>query len=123
MKQPLQIASGAEADLKHGAAWYEDQSPRLGRVFVEAIETTFRRLLAFPSAGSPVPGLPDDVGARRASVRKFPYQVVYLEGDETIHVLAVAHEHRRPNYWVGRERFEEILSKIPHVEPDPEDRL
>jgi hypothetical protein len=40
---------------------------------------------------------------RRALVGpRFPYSVVYLEDEDEIWVLAVAHAKRRPGYWRGR---------------------
>jgi hypothetical protein len=37
-------------------------------------------------------------------VRRFPYHVVYIELPDRLQVLAVAHDRRRPAYWVGRLR-------------------
>jgi len=39
---------------------------------------------------------------RRYLLRRFPFFVVYRETKGGIEVLAVAHAHRRPGYWVGR---------------------
>ena len=39
---------------------------------------------------------------RRAPVSRYPYHLAYLVADDEIHVLPVAHDHRRPTYWTGR---------------------
>ncbi|MCP4594404.1 MAG: hypothetical protein GY842_27045 [bacterium] len=39
---------------------------------------------------------------RRASLSRFPYALVFIELDEEIRVLAVAHDKRRPGYWLDR---------------------
>jgi hypothetical protein len=39
---------------------------------------------------------------RRVFVRRFPYHVVYIELADRLQILAVAHDRRRPRYWVGR---------------------
>lgn len=44
----------------------------------------------------------EDTRARIASVPEFKYGVVYTETDDTIFVIAVAHLHRRPEYWKHR---------------------
>ena len=40
---------------------------------------------------------------RSHRMNRFPYSLIYMymaEGD--IHILALAHQHRRPNYWRTR---------------------
>lgn len=44
----------------------------------------------------------DDLDVRRVPVSRFPYHLAYLVTPEEIHVLAVAHDRRRPIYWSGR---------------------
>ncbi len=39
---------------------------------------------------------------KRALIRKFPYSVIYIEEDERILILAVAHHKRRPQYFANR---------------------
>jgi hypothetical protein len=44
-------------------------------------------------------------GTRRCLIAKFPYGVIYHyspEQDEIV-IVAIAHLHRRPDYWVSRE--------------------
>jgi hypothetical protein len=43
--------------------------------------------------------------SRRCLVHKFPYSVIfqYRKESEEILVVCIAHMHRRPAYWVGRE--------------------
>lgn len=43
-----------------------------------------------------------DEGIRRRAVRRFPYHLIYLELPDRLQILAVAHDRRRPGYWVGR---------------------
>jgi toxin ParE2 len=35
-------------------------------------------------------------------LRRFPYSVVYTQDGADILVLAIAHQHRKPNYWKTR---------------------
>ena len=41
-------------------------------------------------------------GTRRYLFRRFPFFVVYRVEGEEIHVIAIAHAHRRPGYWKDR---------------------
>jgi plasmid stabilization system protein ParE len=56
----------------------------------------------WPRAGSFVEFVSDDLEVRGVTVPRFPYYVAYLIADQRIVVLAVAHERRRPRYWVDR---------------------
>jgi hypothetical protein len=42
------------------------------------------------------------VPVRRRAVPRFPYYVVYLEMATHIHILAIAHDRRKPGYWKDR---------------------
>jgi hypothetical protein len=39
---------------------------------------------------------------QHALVPGFPYALIFLVGDEVVHVLAVAHQRRAPGYWIYR---------------------
>ncbi len=44
-------------------------------------------------------------GFRRKLMHRFPFGVIYHRIDEqTVEIVAVAHQKRRPNYWMGREK-------------------
>lgn len=37
------------------------------------------------------------------AVARFPYHLVYLLEADLIHIIAVAHDHRRPGFWRDRQ--------------------
>ena len=76
--------------------------PALASMFLDAVEATVQTVAWWPASGTRVEGLAEALDVRRAPVSRFPYHLAYLVGDEEIHVLAVAHDHRRPTYWTGR---------------------
>ena len=41
---------------------------------------------------------------RRYLLHKFPYKILYSNQKDHIYVIAVAHMHREPKYWVDRKR-------------------
>jgi toxin ParE1/3/4 len=55
----------------------------------------------FPAMGAPVPYV-DASDTRRFPVRRFPYQVVYVELDDALEVIAIAADSQRPGYWQER---------------------
>lgn len=102
MTRPLRVEPEAEKELDEAVSWYEAQRPGLGPRLIAVVGVTIDRIRRFPHAGAPVPHVPEDLPARRAVVKGFPYHVVYLVTPEAIHILAFAHYRRRPGYWVSR---------------------
>jgi len=43
-----------------------------------------------------------DVDIRKATLKRFPFHVIYRAEPTHIVVLAIAHHRRRPAYWVER---------------------
>lgn len=85
----------AEQDLNEAADYYAGVRRNLGAAFLQAVEVTVQRIAEAPTAGSPH----DDL--RWWPVRRFPYAIVYRVRDDSIRVLAVAHQRRQP-YWRSR---------------------
>jgi plasmid stabilization system protein ParE len=95
----------ADAELTHAIAHYEREREGLGFEFFECYEAAALHALRFPESGSPVElkrlaqlGLQ----MRRVVLERFPYELVTMVVDEDLVIAAVAHQHRRPGYWIGR---------------------
>jgi len=43
-------------------------------------------------------------GYRRVNLRIFPYYIAYIIRSNGLWILAIAHTHRRPEYWIEREK-------------------
>jgi toxin ParE1/3/4 len=39
----------------------------------------------------------------RATLSRFPYKLLYAIEADYIYLIAVAHQHRKPDYWIGRD--------------------
>ena len=102
MKQPVRFSAEASAELEDAVRWYEDRHAGLGLAFLAAVENAVELLGRWPLAGEVVAGLPADLDVRRVPVRRFPHHVAYLVTADVLHVLAIAHDRRRPAYWSGR---------------------
>lgn len=102
MNRVFRTEAEASAELEQAALWYEHQRPGLGVEFLNAIDATLDRIIRWPQAARPVPGISSDVPARKAPVSGFPYHVAYLEMPDTIRILAFAHDSREPGYWHSR---------------------
>ena len=96
------VEPAAERELRGAQDWYEAKRDGRGDLFIECIDEAIERITALPSASTPVPGVPTELGARRVLVKKFPFTVVFIEHDAVIYVVAFAHSRRRPGYWLDR---------------------
>jgi plasmid stabilization system protein ParE len=69
--------------------------------------TAARLRLRFDRSGlmllrHPTLGTPAGTGARKLPMGRFPYTLVYRLEGELIHVIALMHQSRRPDYWRAR---------------------
>lgn len=84
-----------EADNAH--LWYQARNAHVAEVFradldaaIDAIsEGASRWLRLF-------------VRFRRLPMRRFPFSVVYVERNDIVDVIALAHHRRRPGFWPTR---------------------
>jgi plasmid stabilization system protein ParE len=98
MSRSLRLHPAAQRELDEATAYYDAESEGLGDAFLDEVEHAFGQILAFPEA-SPI-GQPP---VRVKILLAFPYSVHYAVEGDALHVLALAHQSRRPFYWRGRE--------------------
>lgn len=101
----VRIVRPAEQEMLDAAAYYELQVSGLGREFLLKVASAVAAIAENPGRW-PVVG-PD---IRRRLVHRFPYGLLYRIDPEEVIVLAVAHLHRHPAYWVGRTHLPELRS-------------
>ena len=93
----------AEVDLVEAWTRYERHSRGLGDQFVSAVETAIERASRWPNAGTPV--LANDVGLiieRKVAPNGFPFAIRYRLTTDLLIVMAVHHQHRRPDFGSDR---------------------
>jgi len=100
----MMVTLSAEAlgEAREAAAWYEERRRGLGRAFLDELDRTLARIEVLPRSFSPVVGPRPALGIRRALLHRFPYGVVFIERDDHLRVIAVAHAKRRRDYWLRR---------------------
>ena len=102
MSLPVRFALEASRELEDATRWYENRHVGLGLAFLASADAATEGLTRAPRIGAPIEGLPEDLDVRRIPVSRFPYHLAYLITADLLHVLAVAHDRRRPTYWSGR---------------------
>ncbi len=97
MKRIL-IHSEAKAELGEAVAYYERQKAGLGLDLLSVVQHVLQEIRRNPALGAPY----KNTEFRHYLVRRFPYVIFYLELDDVVWIIAVAHGKRRPDYWRRR---------------------
>jgi plasmid stabilization system protein ParE len=93
----IRFLKTAQSEVDDAFSWYASQTHGLGTQFLDDLDRAVRRIVAFPFANTEI-----EEGLRRCLLTKFPYGIIYGIDSETIIVVAVAHLHREPRYWIDR---------------------
>lgn len=96
--KPILFLSEAQAELDEAVVYYERQKAGLGLDLLSAVERALRNIQANPAWGA----FYKSTECRHFLVRRFPYVIFYVELEDAMWILAVAHGKRRPDYWRGR---------------------
>lgn len=91
---------GPEADLEltEGAIYYaREAGAELGFAFIAEFERVLALLSSRPQLGVAWRG-----NRRKFPLRRFPYNVIYYVRGQELRVIALAHQSRKPGYWIGR---------------------
>ena len=89
----------AKLELEGATHFYELEYKGLGQRFKEEVKKAAIRISEYPRAWSVERG---DV--RKCLLHKFPYKLLYSIETDHVFVIAVAHQHRKPDYWIDREK-------------------
>ena len=94
----LTLHSEAKFEVAEAVAYYERQSKGLGIRFLSEAERAMRLIQANPSLAQRY----KNSDFRRYSLRKFPFLIFYSEMEDVTWIISVAHNSRKPNYWIKR---------------------
>ncbi len=87
----------AEEDVVAAAAYLEQRVLGLGERLTTEVEHGLARLAENPYVGPEIGG-----GVRKLRARRVPYNLIYRIEPTRVLVLAVAHQRRRPGFWLRR---------------------
>lgn len=89
----------AQMELDEAVEYYNTEVKGLGKSFLVEAVSALERIRHFPDGWHPL-----SENTRRCRLRRFPYGLVYTIDKNEILIIAVAHLHRKPEYW--RKRLE-----------------
>ena len=84
-------------ELDDATEYYELKVSGLGNRFKDEVKDAIRRIRDYPDAWAI-----EKKDVRRHLLHRFPYKILYSIEPDYIYVIAIAHCHRRPDYWIDR---------------------
>jgi plasmid stabilization system protein ParE len=93
------IEPAAKHDLAEAIAYSDSQHEGLGSEFLDEVKNYLARISVNPRMYALF-----RKNARRATLSRFPFVIVYLFDDENVFVLGVMHGRRSPRAMSGRVR-------------------
>lgn len=91
------FSSFALQELLDAEEYYNFELAGLGNRFNEEIKKAVLRIAEYPDAWS----IERD-NIRKCLLHKFPYKILYAIEKDCILILAIAHLHRKPDYWIDQ---------------------
>ena len=98
----FRVLPEATEDTHHEAEYYDERALGLGDEFLAALRAAYDAIAAPPRLFPKHERASSRRQFRFAMLEGFPIQVVYLVRRSEIIVFAVAHNSRKPGYWIRR---------------------
>ena len=93
----VEFHNEAEIELLQTKEYYNEIIDGLGDSFILEIEKKVYRIKKNPVMYPKI-----RKGIRKCNSKKFPYFIYYKAIKETIYILAISHQMRKPFYWSKR---------------------
>lgn len=97
MSRRISFHEAAEREIIAAAGSYESERPALSGAFIDELERAIQQILMHPLSCQVV-----NRTVRRKVLKRFPFNIMYSVKPDTIRILAIANQKRRPFYWSGR---------------------
>lgn len=91
------ILQEAYEELNDAVEYYEGKQDGLGLRMIEEFDKHVHWIMKNPT----VPRIRKG-GYRRVNLKAFPYYIAYIIHEDALWLLAIAHSHRKPEYWIKR---------------------
>lgn len=90
----------ADKEFREAARYYESEAAGVGLSFIAAVHKAVDEVVELPLATQI-----QRAGIRKKVLRHFSYNLFYAIETDTIVIVAVAHQRKRPNYWCARLKY------------------
>lgn len=91
------ILQQAFEELNAAITYYEEQKAGLGLRLKDEVDQHVNWIMR----NATMPRIRKG-GYRRVNLKVFPFYIAYIIRGDTLWILAIAHSHRKPEYWIKR---------------------
>jgi hypothetical protein len=91
------ILQQAFKELNAAIIYYEEQQVGLGRKLKDEVDQHVNWIVS----NATIPRIRKG-GYQRVNLKVFPYYIAYIIREDTLWILAIAHNHCQPEYWINR---------------------
>jgi toxin ParE1/3/4 len=96
-KAAVRFLPAAKKEFDEALSYYETLEQGLGATFLTEVHKGLRLIERWPLACAV-----ESLDMRRVVLKRFPYKLIYAIERDHILIVALAHQHRAPEYWHGR---------------------
>ena len=93
----VEFHPAALQEVENAQAWYEERSALAASAFLRELSIAVQRIRQAPHRYPAA-----EAGTRRILLDRFPFTFYYRIKADTLNIVAVAHQKRRPGYWSTR---------------------
>jgi hypothetical protein len=93
----LKFHPSVTTEITSSFLWYEEQAQGLGDDFINELEMAYAAIIEFPHTWPLFQN-----GFRRFLLTKFPFSILYKQTSDSLYIVAIMHNSRKPNYWLER---------------------
>jgi toxin ParE1/3/4 len=97
--KPYRFLAEAEAELHADVDYFDAQSPGLGDRFADDVDAAISSVREYPESGRRIGRY-----VRKRVLRVFKYNLLWVNHEDEIVIVAIAPHRRRPGYWRSRLR-------------------
>ena len=97
MNRKLIVHAEARLEILEALTWYAERSPVAASAFVQELADMVSLAQRSPQSWPRTSG-----NTRYIVFARFPFDLVFRLKGETLEIVAVAHQRRRPSYWRNR---------------------
>ena len=97
MKPRVEYHPAAKREIVASKNWYDKQSEGLGLEFLLEVKKSEKKVIENPKMYPFYEG-----ETQRFLLDRFPFSLIYLFTEGIIQVVAIAHNSRKPKYWITR---------------------
>lgn len=92
----------ARAEAVAASLYLESQRVGYGEKLEEELDALLARIGELPKSGQRLPGYPEALDVRAFPMSTFRYSLIVASPGGLPMIYALAHQHRRPGYWLER---------------------